>query len=298
MSTPTIPEHFPDTWDDSWVSALQTAEARMVPGATPDTATGDRKWYNIGGTVTYKRKTARYPETTYVDYSTSKSWLTPEEWDAPILQDEWDNEFLASIVLPTSRIMQDQAAAYNRLRDEYVRDAIQGTRTTGESGGTTETFPAANVIAADAETSATDENLTWWKVTEATSLQDQLRVPLDGRYFAISADQKKALMSIAQATDRDYANTMLVRNGQIHGTFWAGYTWIQYEDLTYDPSDLNDRQCLAFCKKDIILAESAMKTHMDVLPQMSHALQIRPSVKLGSCRINNSSIIVKCSEGL
>jgi hypothetical protein len=53
MSTPTIPEHFPDTWDDSWVSALQTAEARMVPGATPDTATGDRKWYNIGGTVTY-----------------------------------------------------------------------------------------------------------------------------------------------------------------------------------------------------------------------------------------------------
>jgi hypothetical protein len=296
MSTPTIPEHFPDTWDRSWVSALQTADSRLVPNATPDTLTGDRKWYNIGGTVTYKRKTARYPETTYVDYNTSKSWMTPEEWDAPILQDEWDDEFLDSIVVPTSRIMQDQAAAYNRLRDEYVRDAIQGDRTTGESGGTTETFPTANVVAADF--GGSDEGITWGKITEAGRLMDDLRVPIEQRCFAIAAEQKQELMSIAQATDKDYANTVLVRNGTIHGTFWAGFTWVQYEDLTYDPSDLNDRHCLAFYKPDIILGESQMKTHMDILPQMSHALQIRPSVKLGSCRINNSSIIVKCSEGV
>ena len=295
MSTPTIPEHFPDTWDRNWVSALQTSESRISQAVTPDTVGGDRKWYNIGGTVTFKRKTARYPVTTHVDYNTSKSWLSPEEWDAPILQDEWDDEFLDTIVVPTSRIMMDQAAAYNRLRDEYSRDAIQGDRIIGETGATTETFPAANIVLADFGGGG-DVGLTFAKIRESSRLHDSLRVQLDNRYFVIGSDQKSDLTTIAEAVDRDFANTMLIRNGQVHGTFWMGYTWLQYEDLTFDPSDLNDRHCLAFYKPDIVLAESAMKTHMDILPERSHALQIRPSVKLGSARINNSSLIVRCSE--
>ena len=298
MSTSTIPQHYPDTWDTSWISALQSTDSDLVPHATPDTCGGDRKWYNIGGTVAYKRKTARYPETTYVDYTTSKSWLYPEEWDAPILQDEWDNEFLDSIVVPSSRIMLDQAAAYNRLRDTYVRDAIQGTRTTGETGTTTETFPAGNVIADDfvLSGSAVESGLTWGKIIEATRLMTSLNVPKRDRFMAVGPLQVRDLMSIAQATDRDYANTVLIASGQIHGTNWAGFTWIENNYLSTDPGEAGTRQCLAWYKPDIILAESGMKTHMDILPQMSHALQIRPSVKLGSCRVNNSSLLVKCME--
>lgn len=296
MSTPTIPEHYPEIWDNGWVSALQTADSRFTGAFTMDTASGDRKWYNIGGTLEFKQKTERYPETTYVAYSTGKSWLTPDAWDAPVLFDKWDQAFLDSIVLPTSRVMMDQAAAFQRLRDSYVRDAIQGTRTTGASGGTTETFPTANVIDVDEDDGSTDTGLTWFKIKRAKKLMDTLRVPLSDRYFAIAAAQVEDLMSMAQATDRDYAMTSLIKEGQIHGTMWAGFKWIQYEDLSYDASDADARQCLAFSKNDIVLAESGMQTYMDVLPTRSHALQIRPDVMLGSCRINNSSIIVKCLE--
>jgi hypothetical protein len=295
MSTPTIPDHYTETWDTSWVAALQTDESMLMDTVTPDTIGGDRKWYNIGGTVVYKRKSARYAETTYISYETGKSWIYPEEWDAPILQDEWDFAFLDTIVVPTSRIMMDQASAYNRLRDAYARDAIQGTRTTGTTGQTTETFPSANVIDVNYGGGG-DVGLTWGKITQAKKLMDLLRIPKRDRYFAIGANQVQDLMSIAQATDRDYANTALIVAGEIHGTLWAGFNWRQYEDLEFDASDADARQCLAYYKPDIILAESGMKTYMDILPQRSHALQIRPSVKVASGRINNSSLIVKCLE--
>lgn len=295
MATPTIPEHYPETWDRSWVQALQTADSRLLESATMDTLTGDRKWYNIGGTVAFKQKTSRYPETTYVDYSTSKSWIYPEAWDAPILQDEWDEEYLDSIVVPSSRIMMDQAAAYNRLRDAYIRDAAQGTRITGSNGTTTETFPANNVVAVNFGGGG-DVGLTWEKVVETSRKMDADRVPVSERYWAIGAAQKADLMQEAEAVNRDFVNTALIRSGQIHGTLWAGFTWLQYEDLEFDPSDADARQTLAYHKPDIVLGESGMKTHMDVLPGRSHALQIRPVAKLGSARINNSSYIVKCLE--
>jgi len=296
MSTPTIQEHYPETWDKSWVEALQTADSRLFDACEKDTLTGDRKWYNIGGTVTWKRKTARYPQTSFVDYSTSKSWIYPEPWDAPILQDEWDDEYLDSIVVPTSRIMQDQASAYNRLRDAYVRDAAQGTRITGANGTTTEAFPVGNVIDVNYGGGG-DVGLTWGKIKNAREKMDLARIPKgENRIFVIGAQQVSDLQSMAQATDRDYANTMLIRSGEIHGTFWAGFSWRQYEDLEFDPSDADARQCLAYYKPDIILGETGMKTHMDVRVDLSHALQIRPVAKLGSARINNSSYIVKCLE--
>lgn len=296
MSTPTIPDHYPETWDKSWVSALQTADSRIKGSVTSDSLTGDRKWYNIGGTVTFKKKTARYPATTYVDYNTSKSWIYPEAWDAPILQDEWDEDYLDSIVVPSSRIMQDQAAAYNRLSDAYARDAIQGGRTTGANGTTAEAFPTANIIDVDHEVGGTDTGLTWEKIVGTTRLMDDDRVPFDQRFFVVGASQKENLMTLNQAVNRDYVTSALIAGGQLHGTDWAGFTWLQYEDLEFDAADLDARQCLAFYKPDIILGETGMKTHMDVLPGTSHALQIRPVAKLGSARINNSSYIVKCLE--
>lgn len=295
MSTETIPQHYPETWDTSWASALQTADSRLKMGVTPDMVGGDRKWYNIGGTVAWKEVTGRYEETTYVAYETGKSWITPYKHDAPILLDEHDDAYLDSIVVPSSRIIQDQTAAYNRLCDAYARDAIQGTRTTGQAGDTTETFPSANVIAVGYGGGG-DVGLTWGKIVEATRIMDTLRVPLAMRRFAIGAYEKADLMSIAQATDRDYANTNLIAGGTIHGTEWAGFTWHQYEDLEFDPSDADARQCLAWYEPDIILAESGVQTHMDILPSRSHALQIRPVGRLASGRVNNSSLIVKCKE--
>jgi hypothetical protein len=296
MSTSTIPQHYPDTWDTSWKQALQTTDRRLAQFAMPDTITGNRKWYNIGDTIEFKQKTARYPETTHVDYTSSKSWVYTTEWDAPVLFDEWDDAFLDSIVLPTSRVMTDQAAAFARLEDEKVRDAIQGTRITGETGTTTETFPTGQVIAVDYEDGSTDTALTWAKIVQASRLMSTLRIPLDQRYMAISEYQVKDLMSIAQATDQDYASTALIREGQINGAKWAGFTWIEYPDLSYDAADADARQCLAFYGPDIILGSSGYKSYMDVLPERSHALQLRPSVRLGAGRVRNSSVIVKCLE--
>ncbi len=295
MNTDTIPNHYPETWDRSWIQVLQTADFRLAETYMPDTLTGDRKWYNIGGTVTFKKKTARYAKTTYVDYATTKSWIFPEAWDAPILQDEWDFDYLDTIVVPSSRIMQDQAMAFNRLRDAYIRDAVQGTRITGSNGTVTEAFPAGNIIA-ETFGGGGSVGLTFAKIVEATRLMDSDRVPQQDRYFAINSKQKSDLMTISEAVNRDFANTLLIRSGQIHNTEWAGFIWKQYEDLEFVSGSSTDRQALAWYKRDIVLGDTGMKTHMDILPGESHALQIRPVTKLGSGKINNSSYIIECDE--
>jgi hypothetical protein len=294
MTTDTIPDHYPETWDKSWVPALQTADKQLDGTFMPDNIEGDRKWYNIGGTIAFKKKTARYAKTTRVNYVTGKSWIYTEAWDAPVLEDEWDEAFLASIVLPTSRIMQDQASAYNRLVDSYVRDAADGGRVTGANGTTTEVFPTANVVAANF--GGSDVGITWKKIVEVQRKMNADRVSTKDRYFAIGSTQLAELMEVAEAVNRDYVNTALIVSGEIHGTKWAGFEWRLYEDLEADATDTDARKCLAWSKRDIIVGDSGMKTHMDVLPGESHALQIRPVTKLGSGRLNNSSYRCLCQD--
>ena len=291
-STPTIPEHFPETWDRSWHKALQQTQPRLSAGLTPDFASGERKSHNIGGKVRWKKDTARIGQTVPVDYRTEKAWLDMEPYDAPILLDKWDKLKLDTILLPTSRVMMDQTFGWNRLCDEIGRDAIQGRRTIGAKGLTEEEFPGGKVISEDI--GGNNSGLNWAKVKKAGVMMDLDHVPLEMRYFAIGANQKDNLLSLAQAVHRDYVSNMFIKTGQFHGMFWAGFTWLQYEYLTLDAN--NDRHCLAWFKPDVLISKDMQPTRVTQRDDLAFATQIYPCAQVGGARIQNSAYIIKCRE--
>jgi len=291
MSTSTFPEHFPDTFSNSFDMALQTADHRLMSAAVRDSLTGDRKFYNIYDATEFKRVTGRYPQTLNDDHTTSKVWMVAEKWDNAPLIDEWDDKDLDSIVLPTSDVVLAQAAAYARLSDSYLRDAIQGTRVIGENGTTTQAFPTANIIANGST------GLTLAKVAETARKMDELRVPKSERYFAISAAQVKDLVTnVAESKSRDFVTESILSTGTLHNRTWLGFNWIQYEDLIYDPSAGTHRQCLAWHKPHIVLGDGERRTDIRVRYDLSDALEIRTRTRLGACRKQNSSVIIKCVE--
>lgn len=299
MSTSTIPEHFVERWDTSWKMLLQRKEPRLYGHTMTTDVGGDRKWFNIGSSLEWVKKTGRYQATTYQDFTTSKVWLAPEVFKCVVLEDKWDESFLYNITSPTSHIIRNHVAGFVRKRDEIIRDAIQGSRVTGETGSTAETFPSANIVAVDYDAGAsgtTDLGLTWEKIVYTGRLMDDLEVDPMGRVFAIGPSQKQDLMSLAQATSRDYANTALIKNGIIHGTEWAGFTWVEFTGLSFDDEDDNARQCLAWHPDFIEYGEEGFSTKIAELPERDYALQIYSDAKLGACRTQNASIIVKCLE--
>jgi len=296
MSTSTLPQHFVERWDTSWKMLLQRTQPRLFPRVSMTDVGGDKKWFNIGSSLEWEKKTGRYQTTTYQDFTTSKAWLVPEVYKCVVLEDKWDESFLHDITSPTSHIIRNHVAGFTRLRDRVIRDAIQGKRITGETGSTEETFPSDNVIAVDYDDGSTDTGLTWDKVKHAIRLLDDLEVDPMGRIFAIGPAQKQDLMSMAEATDRDYANTMLIKNGVIHGTEWAGFTWVESTGLSFDASDADARQCLVWHPDFIEYGESGFSTRIAELPERDYALQIFSDAKIGACRTQNASLIVKCLE--
>lgn len=296
MSTSTIPEHFPDTYSNSFDMALQQADSRLLPAVVRDTVLGDRKWYNIYDETAFKRVTGRYQQTLNDDHTTSKVWVQTEKWDNAPLIDEWDDKDLDSIVLPTSDVVMAQAAAYARLADEILRDSIKGSRITGETGSVTETFPTGNEIAVDF-TTGSNTGLDLGKVAETARIMDSLYVPKSERYFVIGSKQVSDLINnVSESKSRDFVTESILSTGTLHGKTWLGFNWIQYEDLTFDSGDASVRECLAFYKPHICFGDGERRTDIRVRYDLSDALEVRTRTRLGACRKQNSSIIINCEE--
>jgi hypothetical protein len=199
-------------------------------------------------------------------------------------------------VLPTSDIVMAQAAAYARLADEYIRDAIKGTRTTGETGSTSETFPAGNEIAVDF-TTASNTGLDLGKVAETGRIMDSLYVPKMDRYFVIGSKQVADLINnVSESKSRDFVTESILNTGTLHGKTWLGFNWIQYEDLSTDAGDVSVRECLAFYKPHIVFGDGERRSDIRVRYDLSDALEVRTRTRLGACRKQNSSIIINCEE--
>ena len=102
--------------------------------------------------------------------------------------------------------------------------------------------------------------------------------------------------NVSEAKSKDFVTESILATGTLHGKTWLGFNWIQYEDLTYDPSNATHRECLAFYGPHICFGDGQRRTDIRVRYDLSDALEIRTRTRLGACRKQNSSVIVNCVE--
>lgn len=121
------------------------------------------------------------------------------------------------------------AMALGRRSDQLIIDALDasGTANTIANGGT---------------------NLTFAKVRQINKFFNDLAVPPQDRFIAISADGEESLLNEIQFTNSLYVNLDSIKTGSLNGNYAMGMNWVVVPTMTEGglPKTGNIRSCFAW----------------------------------------------------
>jgi hypothetical protein len=292
-----IPDHYTTQFDSNWKHLVQQKNSKLKEYCTLDSIEGKEKSYNQLDATSMTQIVDRSGDTRISNQAMAKRWIRPLQYDCAKLVDEFDEQFLGEVVLPTSPIIQSHGAAYARTCDKVIIDALGGTAFTGVTGTTATVLPAGQKIAVGYVESGAVANsgLTIAKLRQAKFLFDSNEVDEEEeRILVVSAKQLQDLLRTVEATSADYNTVRALVDGTLN-TF-MGFKFRRSQQL---PLAVDIRSCFAYVKSGIILAERGLKTMMDVRPDLSHSLQIRSVASLAAVRMEEKKVVeIACDEVL
>jgi len=292
-----IPNHFTTQFDNNWKHLVQQKNSKLKEYVTLDSIEGKEKSYNQLDATSMTQITDRSGDTRISNQAMAKRWIRPLQYDCAKLVDEFDEQLLGEVVLPTSPIIQSHAAAYARTCDSIIIGALGGTAYTGTTGTTATVLPAGQKIAANYVESGAVANsgLTIAKLRAAKFLFDSNEVDEEEeRIMVVSAKQLQDLLRTVEATSADYNSVRALVDGTLN-TF-MGFKFRRSQQL---PLATDIRSCFAYVKSGIVLAERGLKTHMDIRTDLSHSLQIRSVASLAAVRMEEKKVVeIACDEVL
>jgi len=217
------------------------------------------------------------------DYDRRK--IVPRTFYVAPLIDQMDK--IMMLKDPTSEVVQTNAAALARAKDEVVCNAFFATAYSGKTGATSNTLSGDQVIAAGAA------GLTMAKIRQAKKVLDQNEVEAEDRYFAITAEEVEDLLAVTEVTSADYAQVKALVSGQV-GTI-CGFQFIQSERL---PISSTTRQCAAYHKNGMVLGIwQDLKASIDIMPGLHFSAQVYAGQSYGATRLEEKRVVeVDCIE--
>jgi hypothetical protein len=290
-----VPNHYTTQFDSNWKHLVQQKNSALKQYVTIDSIEGKEKSYNQIDATSMTQITDRSRDTRITDQAMAKRWIRPQQYDCAKLVDEWDEQLLGEVVLPTSPIIQSHAQAYARTCDTIIIGALGGTAFTGTTGTTATVLPAGQKVAVNYVESGTAANsgLTIAKLRAAKYLFDSNEIDEEEeRIMVVSAKQLQDLLRTVEATSADYNSVRALVDGALN-TF-MGFKFRRSQLLTKVSTV---RSCYAYVKSGVILAERGLKTHMDVRTDLSHSLQIRSVASLAAVRMEEKKVVeIACDE--
>ena len=290
-----VPDHFTTQFDSNWKHLVQQKNSALKQYVTIDSIEGKEKSYNQIDATSMTQITDRSRDTRITDQVMAKRWIRPQQYDCAKLIDEWDEQLLGEVVLPTSPIIQSHGQAYARTCDTIIIGALGGTAFTGTTGTTATVLPAGQKVAVNyVETGvAANSGLTIAKLRAAKFLFDSNEIDEEEeRIMVVSAKQLQDLLRTVEATSADYNSVRALVDGALN-TF-MGFKFRRSQLLTKVSTV---RSCYAYVKSGVILAERGLKTHMDVRTDLSHSLQIRSVASLAAVRMEEKKVVeIACDE--
>jgi hypothetical protein len=292
-----IPEHYTTQFDANWRHLVQQKNSRLREYVTLDSISGKEKSYNQLSEAAMQLITSRSGETRISDQATAKRWIRPKAYDTAKLFDEFDEQLLGEVVLPTSPVVQSHAAAYARTADQVIIEALGGAAYTGETGVTATVLPNSQKVGVNYVESGSPANsgLTIAKLRAAKFILDANDVDEEEeRIIVISAKQLQDLLRTTDVTSADFNSVKALVDGNVN-TF-MGFKFRKTQLLPLN-SSTDVRFAYVYVKSGIVLAERGLKTHMDVRTDLSHSLQIRSVASLGATRLEEKKVVeIACDE--
>ncbi len=255
------------------------------------------KYYDQIGSQSYamRQKTARAQKTEPSDIPTFKRCLRPRPYDKTTWIDEHDSILLGQLPDPQSPTVKNHAIACNRLKDVVLINGALGTNYTGASGTTATTLPAAQQIAVNLGGGA-NTGMTLAKLIASSFILDQNDVEEMDRVLVYAAKQlNNLLVNVDQVNSVLYNEIRALYKGRVEE--FMGFRFIRTQLL---PVTSSVRSCFAYQKEFLQMGVGAdLKTHIDILPDNSHAIQVRSVILLDATRLEEAGVVsIACDESV
>lgn len=294
----TVPPHYEPDFDRVWHEIMaQQLDHRLSGYYVSDTVSGNMKRYSQMGSQSYamSQKTARAAWTEPSDIPTAVRWVIPTGYQKATWIDEDDAALLGSLPDPQNIVAMNHAIAVNRLKDQLIINAALGINFTGPTASTQTPLPSAQQIGVTFGGS-TNSGMTLAKILEALFLLDSNDVPEMERVMVYAAKQLyDLLLNVDQVDSVLYNDVRALMKGRLDE--FAGFRWIRTQLLpTIGTPSI--RSCIAYQKKFIMLGETkGTSTKIDILPQQSHAVQVRTTYFAGATRMEEAGVVqIACDE--
>jgi hypothetical protein len=199
--------------------------------------------------------------------------------------------------LPQSEAMQALVMAYGRKCDEVIITGLGETAYSGQTGVTANTLPATQKVAVDYVPTGAPaaSGLTLAKLIKTKSILGKNEVirPGDELIFAYSQQQlDDLLLNVDQVDNSRYNEVKALVDGNLK--YFMGFKFVRLELL---PKTGTTRKCYGYVKSGIKFGDKGRRSYMDILPERSHALQIRTTAAIGSVRMEEKKVVeVSCQE--
>lgn len=244
--------HYAQQYASTIELLLQQKDSRWSGKVSPMSVTGAKSAVpvdQIGVTEATKRST-RYPPLQPMNTPTDRPWVYPSDYDWNDLLDSADR--LRTITDPKGALALSGQYAMNRAKDREIRDAWFADRKTGQEGGTTTSFLAANVVAVTFGASG-NVGLTVAKMREAKRILMAAEVDLDSDplTIAMKAKQHDNLLAEIQVISLDFNEKPVLMEGRI--TRFLGFDFTNSELIAADTNSFDRVACWA--KSGMVLAQ-------------------------------------------
>ena len=244
----------------------------------------------IGPTNTQKR-TSRHGDSPLVStpHDRRRVNLDSEEWGD--LVDNADK--VRTLIDPTNPYARNMSWAFGRAKDDHIINAMFSDAQTGEEGGTTVSFPAANQVAVNF--GGANSGLTVEKLREARRLLLAGEVDEDEPMFcAVTAKQMDNLLGETEVTSSDFNTVKALVQGDIN-TF-LGFKFIRIERLLTDSNAY--RRVPIWAKSGVGLGVGKdMTSEIARRADKSFSTYVYGCMDIGASRLEEAKVIeVKCDE--
>ena len=189
------------------------------------------------GSIEMQSVTSRFAPMGRVDASADRRWVFPSDYDLPQLIDDFDK--LKMITDPSSAYVQNAVMAAGRQFDKLLCAAFTGTAKTGEAGGTSTIFTAANEV--DVATGGANSKLNVAKIKAVKELMMANHIDFDTEeaYIGITAADHASLLNEIQVISSDFNGGMpVLQNGMV--TSFLGFRFIHCEQIEASLAGTNE----------------------------------------------------------
>ena len=193
----------------------QQMTPKLAPHTTVQQASGSKAFRmlsQVDATNALLRGTSAKPAVN-IDVTHDGRWVYPLMYDWGKVIDDID--LLQTNITPQGTYVRSAIAALNRTQDDLFVNAFFGASNTGETGSTSTSFTAGNVVAVNH--GGANEGLTVGKLREAQKilLDNNVDMDMEEIYVAVSPKQHDDLLALTQVVSTDFNDRPVLVDGKV-----------------------------------------------------------------------------------